>query len=91
VIVASVGLLLVSVGLLVVGLVSGATPVLLACIGAALAALVPLTVAVVRARPQGGAHGPRPQDRAATDPAGADPSATGPSPPAPDPPDPSTA
>jgi hypothetical protein len=78
VIAASVGLLLLSVGLLTVGLVSGATPVLLASIGAALAALAPLIVAVVRAKPQGNTDGPRAPDGAAADPAHADPVAADP-------------
>jgi hypothetical protein len=62
VIATSVALLLVSVGLLAVGLATGATPVLLATVLVALAALVPLARAVVRTRPPVSDRGPRPTD-----------------------------
>lgn len=64
---ASLTLLLVGAGLLVVGLVTGATPVLVASVLVALAALTPLGMAVRRARP--------PSDPSATDPASGGPPA----------------
>lgn len=86
---ASVTLLLVGVGLLTVGLVTGATPALLTSVVVALAALAPLGVAVVRARPSAGDRDrlradptatptDPPTDPAAMDPAATDPASGGP-------------
>jgi hypothetical protein len=62
---ASIVVLLVSAVLLAVGLASRSVPVLLATVAVACAALVPLAIAVVRARPRVSAAGSHPGEQPA--------------------------